>query len=218
MLRAQFEVELGKLHNQFYAMGNEVLGQINNTVRAFTTHDRELAKEVIEADKKINEFEVKLEKKSLEIIALQQPVSTDLRRVITVLKATSDIERMGDHAVSIAKAAIRMKGEVRIPIVEEEIKNMGKEVRRLVESSLDLYLNSGDIETAYEIAASDEIINEYYSKIQELTTEEIKKNPDALIAGRDYFQVLTYLERIGDYAKNICEWVVYLRTGDITEL
>lgn len=218
MLRAQFEVELGKLHNQFYAMGNEVLGQINNTVRAFTTHDRELAKEVIEADKKINEFEVKLEKKSLEIIALQQPVSTDLRRVITVLKATSDLERMGDHAVSIAKAAIRMKGEVRIPIVEEEIKNMGKEARRLVESSLDLYLNSGDIETAYEIAASDEIINEYYSKIQELTTEEIKKNPDSLIAGRDYFQVITYLERIGDYAKNICEWVVYLRTGDITEL
>ena len=218
MLRAQFEVELGKLHNQFYAMGNEVLGQINNTVRAFTTHDRELAKEVIEADKKINEFEVKLEKKSLEIIALQQPVSTDLRRVITVLKATSDIERMGDHAVSIAKAAIRMKGEIRIPIVEEEIKNMGKEVRRLVESSLDLYLNSGDIVTAYEIEAGDEIINEYYSKIQELTTEEIKKNPDALIAGRDYFQVLTYLERIGDYAKNICEWVVYLRTGDITEL
>ncbi|MCA9760340.1 MAG: phosphate signaling complex protein PhoU [Streptococcus sp.] len=218
MLRAQFEVELGKLHNQFYAMGNEVLGQINNTVRAFTTHDRELAKEVIEADKKINEFEVKLEKKSLEIIALQQPVSTDLRRVITVLKATSDIERMGDHAVSIAKAAIRMKGEVRIPIVEEEIKNMGKEARRLVESSLDLYLNSGDIETAYEIAASDEIINEYYSKIQELTTEEIKKNPNSLIAGRDYFQVITYLERIGDYAKNICEWVVYLRTGDITEL
>lgn len=218
MLRAQFEVELGKLHNQFYAMGNEVLGQINNTVRAFTTHDRELAKEVIEADKKINEFEVKLEKKSLEIIALQQPVSTDLRRVITVLKATSDLERMGDHAVSIAKAAIRMKGEVRIPIVEEEIKNMGKEVRRLVESSLDLYLNSGDIETAYEIAASDEIINEYYSKIQELTTEEIKKNPDSLIAGRDYFQVITYLERIGDYAKNICEWVVYLHTGDITEL
>ena len=218
MLRAQFEVELGKLHNQFYAMGNEVLGQINNTVRAFTTHDRELAKEVIEADKKINEFEVKLEKKSLEIIALQQPVSTDLRRVITVLKATSDLERMGDHAVSIAKAAIRMKGEVRIPIVEEEIKNMGKEARRLVESSLDLYLKSGDNDTAYEIEDSDEIINEYYSKIQEMTTEEIKKNPDALIAGRDYFQVLTYLERIGDYAKNICEWVVYLHTGDITEL
>lgn len=218
MLRAQFEEELGKLHNQFYAMGNEVLAQINNAVRAFTTHDRELAKEVIEADKKINAFEVKLEKKSLEIIALQQPVSTDLRRVITVLKATSDIERMGDHAVSIAKAAIRMKGEVRIPIVEEEIKKMGREVRQLVEESFELYLSNGDMEKAYEVAARDEAINDYYTTIQELTTEEIKKNPEALVAGRDYYQVLTYLERVGDYAKNICEWVVYLRTGDITEL
>ncbi|HEL2575257.1 TPA: phosphate signaling complex protein PhoU [Streptococcus suis] len=218
MLRAQFEEELGKLHNQFYAMGNEVQAQINNAVRAFTTHDRELAKEVIEADSKINEFEVKLEKKSLEIIALQQPVSTDLRRVITVLKATSDLERMGDHAVSIAKATIRMKGEVRIQIVEDEIKKMGKEVRNLVEAALELYLNASEIETAYEVAARDEIINNFYATIQELTTEEIKKNPDALIAGRDYFQVLTYLERVGDYAKNICEWMVYLRTGDITEL
>jgi len=110
MLRAQFEEELGKLHNQFYAMGNEVLAQINNAVRAFTIHDRELAKEVIEADKKINAFEVKLEKKSLEIIALQQPVSTDLRRVITVLKATSDLERMGDHAVSVAKRSYPYEG------------------------------------------------------------------------------------------------------------
>lgn len=149
MLRAQFEVELGKLHNQFYAMGNEVLAQINNAVRAFATHDRELAKEVIEADKKINAFEVKLEKKSLEIIALQQPVSTDLRSVITVLKATSDLERMGDHAVSIAKAAIRMKGEVRIPVVEEEVKKMGKEVRKLVEETLELYLANSDVEVAY---------------------------------------------------------------------
>ncbi|ATZ03380.1 MULTISPECIES: phosphate signaling complex protein PhoU [Streptococcus] len=218
MLRAQFEEELGKLHNQFYAMGNEVLAQINNAVRAFTTHDRELAKEVIEADKKINAFEVKLEKKSLEIIALQQPVSTDLRSVITVLKATSDLERMGDHAVSIAKAAIRMKGEVRIPVVEEEVKKMGKEVRKLVEETLELYLANSDVEVAYEVAARDEIVNDFYSAIQELTTEEIKKNPESLVAGRDYFQVLTYLERVGDYAKNICEWVVYLRTGDITEL
>ncbi len=218
MLRSQFETELDKLHNQFYAMGNEVLAQINNAVRAFITHDRELAKEVIEADKKINEFEIKLEKKSLEIIALQQPVSTDLRTVITVLKATSDMERMGDHAVSIAEATIRMKGEVRIEVVEEEIKKMGREVRKLVEAALDLYLNNSDVEQAYEIAAQDEFIIEHYDHIRDLATEEIQKNPEALIAGRDYFQVISYLERIGDYAKNICEWVVYLKTGNITEL
>ena len=218
MLRSQFEEELDKLHNQFYAMGNEVLGQINKTVRAFITHDRELAKEIIEADAKINEFELKLEQKSLEIIALQQPVSSDLRAVITVLKATSDLERMGDHAVSIAEATIRMKGEVRIPAVEEEINKMGRQVRQLVEAVLDLYLHKGDSDQAYDIAAKDELINQYFDQIRELTTEEIKKSPDSIITGRDYFQVISYLERIGDYAKNICEWVVYLNTGKITEL
>ena len=218
MLRSQFEEELDKLHNQFYAMGNEVLGQINKTVRAFITHDRELAKEIIEADAKINEFELKLEQKSLEIIALQQPVSGDLRAVITVLKATSDLERMGDHAVSIAEATIRMKGEVRIPTVEAEINKMGRQVRQLVESVLDLYLHKGDSDMAYDIAAKDELINQYFDEIRELTTEEIKKSPDSIITGRDYFQVISYLERIGDYAINICEWVVYLNTGKITEL
>lgn len=218
MLRSQFEEELDKLHNQFYAMGNEVLGQINKTVRAFITHDRELAKEIIEADAKINEFELKLEQKSLEMIALQQPVSSDLRTVITVLKATSDLERMGDHAVSIAEATIRMKGEVRILAVEEEINKMGRAVRKLVESVLDLYLNKGDSDQAYDIASQDEIVNQFFNDIRDLATEEIKKNPDSIVAGRDYFQVISYLERVGDYAKNICEWVVYLNTGKITEL
>ena len=218
MLRSQFEEELDKLHNQFYAMGNEVLGQINKTVRAFITHDRQLAKEIIEADAKINEFELKLEQKSLEIIALQQPVSADLRAVITVLKATSDLERMGDHAVSIAEATIRMKGEVRIPAVEEEINKMGRQVRQLVEAVLDLYLHKGDSDQAYDIAAKDELINQYFDQIRELATEGIKKAPDSIVTGRDYFQVISYLERIGDYAKNICEWVVYLNTGKITEL
>ena len=217
MLREQFEEDLAKLHNQFYAMGNEVLSQINRTVRAFVTHDRELAKEVIEKDAEVNEYEVKLEKKSLEIIALQQPVSQDLRTVITVLKASSDVERMGDHAVSIAQATIRMKGEVRIQSVEEEISKMGRDVKNFVESALDLYLN-GDVDKAYEIATMDEKINQYFDDIRDLATQEIKANPDLIVTGRDYFQVISYLERIGDYAKNICEWVVYFETGKIVEM
>ena len=217
MLRVQFEEDLEKLHNQFYAMGNEVLTQINRTVRAFVTHDRDLARQVIEDDAEINEYEVKLERKSFEMIALQQPVSQDLRMVMTVLKAVSDVERMGDHAVSIARATIRMKGELRSKVVEEEISKMGREVKDFVEATLELYLK-GDVETAYEVATRDEKINEYYDRIQELATEEIKYNPDLIITGRDYFQVINYLERIGDYAKNICEWVVYFETGKIVEL
>ncbi|HET8113670.1 TPA: phosphate signaling complex protein PhoU [Streptococcus pneumoniae] len=217
MLRSQFEEDLEKLHNQFYAMGQEVLSQINRTVRAFVTHDRDLAKEVIEDDAEVNEYEVKLEKKSFEMIALQQPVSQDLRTVLTVLKAVSDVERMGDHAVAIAQATIRMKGEERIPAVEEEIKKMGREVKSVVEAALDLYLN-GSIDDAYRVASMDEQINHYFETIRDLATEEIKKNPEAIVTGRDYFQVISYLERIGDYAKNICEWVVYFETGKIVEL
>ncbi|ESA52555.1 TPA: phosphate signaling complex protein PhoU [Streptococcus pyogenes NGAS428] len=217
MLRTKFEEELDKLHNQFYSMGTEVLAQINKTVRAFVSHDRELAKEVIEEDDTINNFETKLEKKSLEIIALQQPVSNDLRMVITVLKASSDIERMGDHAASIAKATIRMKGEERIPVVEEQINLMGKAVKQMVEEALNAYINADDTK-AYEIAASDEIIDQYFRNIQTLAVEEIRKSPDTVFAGKEYFQVLMYLERIGDYARNICEWIVYLKTGKIIEL
>ena len=217
MLRTPFEEELAKLHNQFYAMGTEVAAQLKKAVRAFISHDRELAKEVIENDEIVNNYETKLEKKSLEIIALQQPVSSDLRTVITALKASSDVERMGDHAVSIAKAAIRMKGEQRIPAVEEEIKRMGRDVKNFVEAALDLYLN-GSVDQAYEVAAMDEKINQYFDSIRDLATEEIKKNPDAIVTGRDYFQVIAFLERIGDYAKNICEWVVYFETGKIVEL
>ncbi|HGK8614741.1 phosphate signaling complex protein PhoU [Streptococcus pneumoniae] len=217
MLRSQFEEDLEKLHNQFYAMGQEVLSQINRTVRAFVTHDRDLAKEVIEDDAEVNEYEVKLEKKSFEMIALQQPVSQDLRTVLTVLKAVSDVERMGDHAVAIAQATIRMKGEERIPAVEKEIKKMGREVKSVVEAALDLYLN-GSVDDAYRVASMDEQINHYFETIRDLATEEIKKNPEAIVTGRDYFQVISYLERIGDYAKNICEWVVYFETGKIVEL
>ena len=151
MLRSQFEEDLEKLHNQFYAMGQEVLSQINRTVRAFVTHDRDLAKEVIEDDAEVNEYEVKLEKKSFEMIALQQPVSQDLRTVLTVLKAVSDLERMGDHAVSIARAAIRMKGEQRIPAVEEEIKRMGRDVKNFVEAALELYLNGSVVYNGHNI-------------------------------------------------------------------
>ena len=217
MLRVQFEEDLEKLHNQFYAMGNEVLSQINRTVRAFVTHDRELARQVIEDDAEVNDYEVKLEKKSLEIIALQQPVSQDLRTVITVLKASSDLERMGDHAVSIAKATVRMKGEVRIESLEDAISKMGRDVKNFVEETLNVYLN-GNVDQAYAVAALDEKINQYFDDIRDLATEEIKQNPELIVTGRDYFQVISYLERIGDYAKNICEWVVYFETGKIIEL
>ena len=86
-------------------------------------------------------------------------------------------------------------------------------------SILPLLINiSEDVDLAYEVASRDEVINHYFDSIQELATEEIRKNPESIVTGRDYFQVINFLERIGDYAKNICEWVVYFETGKIIEM
>ncbi|OFI47505.1 phosphate transport system regulatory protein PhoU [Floricoccus tropicus] len=217
MLRSQFEDELNKLHNQFYSMGTQVSAQLNKAVRAFVSHDKELAEEVIASDEEINYLETKLETKSLEMIALQQPVSHDLRTIITVLKASSDLERMGDHAVSIAQAAINLKGEERIPSVEEDITIMGEKVKNIVDASLNAYMQ-GDEVRAREIATWDNDINLMFSEIQNKVLEGMKDNTDTIHTGKEYLMTLTYLERIGDYAKNLCEWIVYLKTGKIVEL
>lgn len=217
MLRSQFENDLQKLHTQFYEMGTMVSDAIYKAVKSFINHDKNLAKEVIDNDHSINEMEIKLERKSFEMIALQQPVTTDLRMIVTILKASSDLERLGDQAVSIAKATIRVKGNKRIPNVESELSNMSKYSIEMVNDVLTAYIQNDD-KKAREIADRDERINQYYSDIYNQTIEQMKEDPETIIGGTDYLQVASYIERIGDYVTNICEWIVYLQTGRITEL
>ncbi|WP_314064359.1 phosphate signaling complex protein PhoU [uncultured Vagococcus sp.] len=217
MLRTQFEEDLQNLHTQFSTMAQEVSDAVYKSVKAFIKHDKEIAYNVIENDVKINELEVQLEKKSLEMIALQQPVTTDLRIIITVMKASSDLERMGDHAVSIAKSTIRVKGNERILEVEEKISDMADAVKIMVDSVKDAYIN-GDLDQAKAIAQSDAKVNEYFNEIYDMCIKEMKENPETVVGGTDYLQVAGFLERIGDYVTNICEWIVYLKTGKILEL
>lgn len=217
MLRTQFEEELLNLHNQFYEMGMLVSSAIHKSVRAYVKHDKEIAQEVIENDEAINNMEVRLEKKSFEMIALQQPVTTDLRMIITVMKASSDLERMGDHAVSIAKSTIRVKGETRIAEIEKEISDMSDYVKKMVDNVLVAYVKT-DQEDARMIAQMDERVNDYYRDIYYKTIDSMKANPKTVVSGTDYLSVAQYLERIGDYVTNICEWIVYLATGKISEL
>ena len=217
MLRSQFEEDLLNLHNQFYEMGMLVSKAIHRSVRAYVNHDKELAKQVIAHDEEINNLEIQLEKKSFEMIALQQPVTTDLRRIITVMKASSDLEQMGDHAVSISKSTILVKGQTRIPEIEKEISDMSDSVKKMVDNVLVAYVKM-DQEDAKMIAGMDERVNQHFKDIYDHTIEAMKANPDTVISGTDYLSVAQYLERIGDYVTNICEWIVYLATGKITEL
>ncbi|OJG60363.1 phosphate transport system regulatory protein PhoU [Enterococcus malodoratus] len=217
MLRTQFEEDLLNLHNQFYEMGMMVSSAVHKSVRSYIDHDKKLAQEVIDHDVEINDMEVRLEKKSFEMIALQQPVTTDLRTIITIMKASSDLERMGDHAVSVAKSTIRLKGLPRILEVEKEINEMSNYVKKMVDNVLIAYVKT-DEKDARMIALMDERVNDYFQKIYDMTTNTMEKESDTIISGTDYLHVAGYLERVGDYVTNICEWIVYLATGKITEL
>lgn len=217
MLRTQFEEELLNLHNQFYEMGMMVSSAVHKSVRAYIKHDKILAQEVIENDININNMETRLEKKSFEMIALQQPVTTDLRMIITVMKACSDLERMADHAVSVAKSTIRVKGQTRIPEIEKEISDMSDYVKKMVDNVLVAYVKT-DEKDARTIANMDQRVNDYFNRIYNATIKNMQENPETVISGTDYLNAASYLERIGDYVTNICEWIVYLATGKITEL
>lgn len=217
MLRTQFEEDLLNLHNQFYEMGMSVSSAVHKSVRSYIEHDKHLAQEVIDNDIEINNMEVKLEKKSFEMIALQQPVTTDLRTIITIMKASSDLERMGDHAVSVAKSTIRLKGMPRILEVEQVISEMSDYVKKMVDNVLIAYVKT-DEKDARMIAKMDERVNEYFKQIYKMTTDTMEQQSETVISGTDYLNVASYLERIGDYVTNICEWIVYLASGKITEL
>lgn len=217
MLRTQFEEELNNLHQQFYEMGIAVSDAVHKSVRAFIKHDKELAKEVILHDQLINDQESRLEQKSFEMIALQQPVTTDLRMIVTIMKASSDLERMGDHAVSIAKATIRVKGHERIPEVEKMISDMSDYVKKMVDDVMKAYVDA-NLEQAQLIAKEDVHVNSYFKQVYDAAIEQMQQQPETVVSGNDYLHVASYLERIGDYVTNICEWIVYLNTGRLTEL
>lgn len=216
MLRTQYEDELTKLHNQFYSMGTEVSSQLNKAIRAFVSRDSELGEEVLLGDAEVNAQEVKLETKSFELIALQQPVSGDLRTVITVLKASSDLERMGDHAASIGKMVMNIKEEDPELGVEMDISRLGEKVKLIVDASLNAYIQGDDVRAA-EIAETDHQIDAVADEIESAVLHAMQEDPDTVEIGREYLMTLMHLERMGDFAKNICEWIVYLKTGELVE-
>ncbi|MER2131408.1 MAG: phosphate signaling complex protein PhoU [Carnobacterium inhibens] len=216
-MRKIYEEELANLHVHFSEMGMMVNEAIYKSVKAFTNHDKELAQQVIENDVVINARETELEKKCFELIALQQPVTSDLRKIVTVMKASADLERMGDHAVSVAKSTIRVKGTKRVPQVEADIAQLSEKVKVMVEGVLEAYIKE-DANQAKELAtAINDIDNEFYAIYQQCI-DEMKVDSELVLGATDYMLVARYLKRIGDYVTNICEWIVYLKTGKVVEL
>lgn len=218
-MRRLYDDELKTMHAQFTKMGLMVNENILLAVKAFINHDREAANRVKKNDHAINEIEIQIEEMCFKLIALQQPVSSDLRSIVTVMKASSDLERMGDHAVSIARSVIRVKDQrnKRIPLVEGKIADQAEIVKKMVEEALDAYVRI-DVEDAYRIAGTDTQVDELFVAINHLCIKEMANDPEVVPGGADYIAVSGYLERIGDYVTNVCERIVYLKTGELTEL
>ncbi|MDE7056643.1 MAG: phosphate signaling complex protein PhoU, partial [Lactobacillus sp.] len=206
--------ELKKLNTQFMEMGVSVNDAIDHATRAFVDHDKKTSQKMVDNEERIPEESLDIQKKALKLMALQQPVATDFRVVISILKATTDLERIGENAMSIAWETIRVKGNPRIPEVEEIISSMTHDVRHMLIQVLTAYVQD-DEKMAKEVAAKDTKIDEAYVKARKLIVDGIENDPSKAVASSSYFVVTRLLERIGDHIVNLAMWVVYKTTGEL---
>ncbi|MCT7758157.1 MAG: phosphate signaling complex protein PhoU [Lactobacillus gasseri] len=209
--------ELRKLNIRFMGMGIDVSESIEEATQAFVDHDKKLAQSLVKDDQKVSRAATKVEKRTLKLMALQQPVASDFRNVISILKATGDLERIGENALSIAWETIRVKGNPRIPEVETIIKSMSKKVNFMLDQVLKAYVQ-GDEKLAREVAKKDDEVDEDYVKARKLIIAGIKQDPEAAVASSSYFMVIRLLERIGDHVVNLAQWVVYKMSGELVDL
>ena len=151
------------------------------------------------------------------MIALYQPVTTDLREIVTVLKAVSVLERIGDNARNIALSTIHVKGNKRVAAIEEKVGMTGSTVAKMVSDVLDYYVND-DAVSAEAIAQVAMSVSDVTGEIREMAIDAMKSDPELVTASTDYLVVAGYLKRTSDYVTDIAEWIIYKRTGKIVEL
>ncbi|TPR39453.1 phosphate signaling complex protein PhoU [Apilactobacillus micheneri] len=212
-----FLKELKKLQRTYMKMGITVSDQIYQSIKSFTDNDQKLARKIVEKDTKVNDEEVDLEKESLNLIALKQPVANNFRAIISLLKASSDLERIGDHASTIARETLRLKTENRMPDVNASISQMSLKIRGMLESSLDAYVHE-DEQAARLIAEEDLLIDKKFVLAKNIIIADIEKDNNKIELVSSYLMVVRLLERIGDHIVNLSEWIVYNSTGKIVEL
>lgn len=216
-MQRHIDTQIQALRQEFITMGLEVKAALEKAIISLKEDDKQAAKEVIEHDEVINNHETHLEKKTAQIIALQSPVAGDLREIISILKASSDLERLADHAVSIAKNVLLLKEERRDDEIDMMIVKMGDNVLTMLASILKAYTEM-DEKLAIKIAEMDAGNDGIFLDIRKRAMGLVKTNPKFAGEGFDYLQIANHLERSGDYITNIAEWIVYTKKGKITEL
>lgn len=210
--RTQFDSELDNLKLNLIKMSDLVIRNITDALHSFIDMNSELAERIIKEDKLVNDFEYSIEKECMRIILREQPVAKDLRLITSVLKMITDLERIGDHAVDLSRLTVFMeKSEDNFNL--PQIKLMIEVCEEMIRLALDSFVNK-DINMAKEVIAKDDLVDDYFDEIKQLVVNAIKENN----INADYSIYLTmaakYLERIGDHAVNLAEWVIFSITGE----
>jgi len=216
MTRINYQNALDGLEKEILKMGSLVEEQINLSVASLAKQDLKLAQKVVDQDDIIDVLELEIEEKILKLIATQQPMAKDLRRIAAGFKIITDLERIGDNAVDIAKTTLRIGEEPLIkPLID--IPRMAEITQNMLKEALDSYINE-DIELAESLAAKDDIVDSLHAQIiRELLTYMLE-NPKNIKQGTHLMFVSRYLERIADHATNLGENVIYLVTAERKDL
>jgi len=205
--------DLDRLKRKMLSFGAAVEENAQLAVAALRNFDGAIAQKVIARDDEINREEVEIEDECLKILALHQPVAVDLRYVITVLKINSDLERIADFSVNVAKRARTLSQQPAVPL-PKELNEIAEKSVKMVKSALDCLVEQ-DVNRARAVCASDDIVDGLQRVLYDIVLAEIKKNPDNAAQWLQVFSTVRYFERIGDLATNIAEDVIYLVEGEV---
>ena len=212
-IRKQYDTDLEALKAALVEMGNNSAEAVEAALEALCTADADAAKSIVKGDSRINNMERDIEHRCMTLLLRQQPVAGDLRRISTAMKVVTDIERIGDHAADIAEiiphlVTVRKEGD---PAVSQAIV-MGKKAHQMILDALDA-LTAEDENAARRVIAADDEVDYDFNAIKHQLAQEIAEDPGKVDAALDLLMVIKYLERIGDHAVNVAEWVQFVRTG-----
>jgi len=208
----QYNSELEEIRSRVLQMGGLVEQQIEQALNALVNADTTLGEAVVMDDTKVNKMEVTIDEECNQIIARRQPAAGDLRLVVAVIKTITDLERIGDEAEKIARMAVRLATEERPKNNYAEIHTLGVHVQRMVHETLDAFARV-DIEAALRIAREDEKVDQEYGGVMRQMITFMMEDPRTISRALNVIWAARALERIGDHASNICEYIIYLVKG-----
>jgi phosphate transport system protein len=206
--RTVFSEELDRARHDILVMASLVEEGLGKALTALQTNDRELANAVREADAAVNAMQLGIEDEAVILVATQQPVAGDLREIFTMLKITANLERAGDHAVHLAKTAIKLSGKASFRAMEH-LERMVKTGQEMIRASVSAYLKQ-DADAARKTAAMDDIIDGEHKQLSEEMLKLMKKRPELLKKALRFLHTSGDIERLGDHITNICEAVIYM--------